>query len=396
MSDVVVVGGGVIGLMSAWQLAEAGLSVTLVERGRCAREASWAGGGIVSPLYPWRYSAPVSALSALSEEVYPGLCDELRETTGVDPQFSRHGLLYLAVEDADAARRWARCQAKPLEDIDADAIRRMEPALADTHWVRQGQGGLWMPTLGSLRNPRLGRALRARLERHPGVELREGCEVTGFKVVAGQIQGVDTATGVLTASRVLVCGGAWSGALLKHLGVGMAVAPVKGQMMVLRPAPGTPRPLSRVVLADGRYLIPRRDGRILVGSTLEHQGFDKRTTSEARVSLYRSAVRLLPALARASIEHHWAGLRPGSPGGIPFIGEVPGCRGLHVNAGHFRNGLVLAPAAARLGVELMLGRTPCVDPAPYRIQREEPAGPVSTPGSTSVSGLAQSTAGNWC
>ena len=391
MRDVIVVGGGVIGMMSAWRLAQAGLTVTLVERGRCAGEASWAGGGIVSPLYPWRYSAPVSALSALSEGVYPALCRQLYDETGVDPQFTRHGLLYLAVDDAEDARQWAQRFGKPLEDIDADAICCLEPGLAETDWLRRQQGGLWMPTLGSLRNPRLGRALRARLERDRRVEVRVDCEVIGFRRRGDDVVGVETVQGRIDGGRILVCGGAWSGELLRRAGVGLAVNPVKGQMMVLKPPYGT-RPLSRVVLADGRYLIPRRDGRILVGSTLEHQDFDKTTTSAARVSLYRSAVRLLPALSRASIEHHWAGLRPGSPGGIPFIGEVPGWAGLHVNAGHFRNGLVLAPAAARLGVELLLGERPCVDPAPYRLGHDA----HHVQDSASPAGLAQSTASNWC
>jgi glycine oxidase len=121
------------------------------------------------------------------------------------------------------------------------------------------------------------------------------------------------------------------------------------------------------VLMDGRYVIPRNDGRILAGSTLEEAGYDKTTTAEARESLYDSALRIIPALAECPVEHHWAGLRPGSPDGIPFIGAVPGIGGLHVNAGHYRNGLVLAPASTRLLVDQLLGRTPIVDPEPYRL-----------------------------
>ena len=123
----------------------------------------------------------------------------------------------------------------------------------------------------------------------------------------------------------------------------------------------------RIVLSRDRYVIPRRDGRVLVGSTLEHVEFDKSTTPAARAELHREALRLIPALADCAVEHHWAGLRPGSPIGVPFVGEHPRIQGLYVNAGHYRNGVVLGPASARLLADQMLGRTPALDPAPYRL-----------------------------
>ena len=174
--------------------------------------------------------------------------------------------------------------------------------------------------------------------------------------------------GSVSAGRVIVCGGAWTGRLLAQAGVWLPVRPIKGQMMLFRTplTSGCRQLLERVVLADGRYLIPRADGRVLVGSTLEEADFDKTPTAAARASLHASAVAMLPVLAACEVEHHWAGLRPGSPDGVPFIGAVPGIRGLFINAGHYRNGLVLAPAATRLLVDQLLGREPIVDPAPYR------------------------------
>src|SRR5690606_215400 len=118
----------------------------------------------------------------------------------------------------------------------------------------------------------------------------------------------------------------------------------------------------------GRYVIPRADGRVLAGSTLEEAGFDKTTDAAARESLWHSATSIIPALADCEVEHHWAGLRPGSPDGVPFIGQVPGMPGIYVNAGHYRNGLVLAPASTRLLVDEMLGRSPIIDPTPYRLE----------------------------
>lgn len=363
MKDVLIIGGGVIGMMTAWQLAEAGLGVTLLERGRAGREASWAGGGIVSPLYPWRQQQAISRLSHWSESRYPHLASRLAEATGIDPEYRQRGLLYLDTDEACEARRWARGLGKPLARVDAYGVYAREPRLADGF-----DGGLWMPSLGSIRNPRLVQALRIQLSRLPQVELQEGTVARRLIVGEGRVKGVETSAGPCLAGRVVICGGAWTGRLLEPWGVALPVRPVKGQMLVFKTPTitGSRQWLERVVLRGGRYLIPRADGRVLVGSTLEEAGFDKTPTPEARESLHASAIAILPALAECAIEHHWSGLRPGAPEGLPFIGEIPGVVGLFVNAGHYRNGLVLAPAATRLLVDELLGRTPILDPAPFR------------------------------
>lgn len=357
MRDFLIVGGGVIGMMTTLQLADAGHRVTLVERGECGREASWAGGGIVSPLYPWRYSLPISQLSRWSEGFYPELSLRLLEETGIDPEYRQKGLLYLRVDDERQALSWAREVGKPLERVDADFLYAKEPRALPGLDV-----ALWMPTLGSIRNPRLAKALRARLAAMPQVELRENMPVEHLIIDHGRVAGVKARSERLMAGQVVVCGGAWAGQLLATAGVTLPVRPVKGQMILFKAPPGM---VERVVLMDGRYVIPRNDGRILAGSTLEEVGYDKTTTAEARESLYESALKIIPDLRDCPVEHHWAGLRPGSPDGIPFIGKVPGIEGLHVNAGHYRNGLVLAPASTRLLVDQMLGRSPILNPEPY-------------------------------
>ena len=358
MNDFVVVGGGVIGMLTALELADGGAAVTLVERGQCGREASWAGGGIVSPLYPWRYSAPISRLSAWSEGFYPTLAERLIETTGIDPEYRQQGLLYLNVEDAEQALAWSREYAKPLTRVDADFVYDKAPAVAPGC-----ESALWMPTLGSIRNPRLGKSLRAALDAHPRVRLLENVAVQGILLQDDTAIGVQTANSVLSAGQVVVCGGAWSREILSEAGLALPVRPVRGQMVLFKAPKGL---VERVVLKNGRYVIPRGDGRIVAGSTLEEVGFDKATTAEARESLIKSACEIIPALAECEVEHHWAGLRPGSPTGTPFIGAVPERRHLHVNAGHYRNGLVLAPASTRLLADQLLGRTPIIDPAPYQ------------------------------
>ena len=358
MSDFLIIGGGVIGMMTALQLADAGHQVTLVDRGECGKEASWAGGGIVSPLYPWRYDTAVSQLSRWSEGVYPSLALRLLEETGIDPEYRQKGLLYLNVDDADQALQWARQLGKPLERVGADFVHAKEPGVA-----MADDSALWMPTLGSVRNPRLAKALKARLAAMPQVTLKEQCEVSGFILHGSQVEGVVTSQGPLTAERIIVCGGAWAAQLLSQLNVQLPVRPVKGQMIAYQAPKGL---VQRVVLKDGRYIIPRADGLLLVGSTLEEAGFDKRTDEAALASLKQSAEAILPALATCPVAHQWAGLRPGSPTGIPFIGALPEWSNVFVNAGHYRNGLVLAPASTPLLVDQLLGRAPLIDPAPYQ------------------------------
>jgi len=216
-----------------------------------------------------------------------------------------------------------------------------------------------------IRNPRLLRALRAALDVH-GVCLLEQVEVQGLAVAAGRVQGVRVDGQALSADAVVLTTGAWSAQVLQALGVASehppAIEPVRGQMMVLN-APHSG--LRRIVMSEGRYLIPRKDGRVLVGSTLEYVGFDKATTEAARASLHAFALRLCPALAGAPLEAHWAGLRPGCPQGIPYIGEHPDIEGLFLHAGHFRNGLVMGPASTELFVQGIEKEASLLDAAPY-------------------------------
>ncbi|GLX12499.1 putative D-amino acid oxidase [Pseudomonas straminea] len=356
-ADVIVVGGGVIGLLSAYQLAMAGKRVTLLDRGSVGSEASWAGGGIVSPLYPWRYSQAVTALAHWSQDYYPGLGERLLADTGIDPEVHVTGLYWLDLDDQADALAWAQREGRPLHEVPVESAYGQVSALGAGF-----QRAIYMSGVANVRNPRLVKALRAALQRLPNVTLREHSPVVQFVREGTRIAGVQIAAGELLAEQVVVAAGAWSGELLQSLEMSLPVEPVKGQMILFKCAQDF---LPSMVLAGGRYAIPRRDGHILVGSTLEHAGFDKTPTNDALVSLRASAETLLPALRDAEVVGHWAGLRPGSPEGIPFIGEVPEHQGLWLNCGHYRNGLVLAPASCRLLADLMLRREPIIDPAPY-------------------------------
>ncbi len=355
--QTIVVGGGVIGLLSAYGLAGAGCSVTLVDASATGTEASWAGGGIVSPLYPWRYSPAITALAHWSQDYYPGLGERLKQQSGVDPEVHETGLYWLDLEDENQALAWAQREGRPLHRVDMAKVHAAVPSL--------GAGfsrAVYMSGVANVRNPRLLKALRGALAKMPNVRIVEHCPVSGFVRNGQQVIGVHTPQGEMRADRVVVAAGAWSGNLLATLGLELPVKPMKGQMILFKCAEDF---LPSMVLAKRRYAIPRRDGHILVGSTLEDVGFDKTPTEDALESLRATAIDLLPSLADAEVAKHWAGLRPASPEGLPFIGAVPGYEGLWLNCGHFRNGLVLAPASCQLLTDLMVGRAPCIDPAPY-------------------------------
>jgi len=360
MSDILVIGGGIIGLLTARELVQAGAEVTLVEMGETGREASWAGGGIISPLYPWRYRDSVTALASWSQGVYPALCTELHDETGIDPEFTRNGLLILDMEELDQALAWAGRHQAQIEILDAEHLHADEPDLGP-----RPARSMRMPAVGQVRNPRLVKSARRALEGR--IALREQEEVLELLVEQGRFHGVRTDKGEIRADQVVICAGAWTAKLLEQLGTKPEIEPVRGQMILFLARPGE---INHITLYKDRYVIPRRDGHILTGSTMERTGFVKATTAEAKEDLYRSAVELFPILKRTPIEDHWSGLRPGSPSGVPYIGAYPGIEGIYLNAGHYRNGVVTGPASARLMADLVLGREPILDPAPYALDAE--------------------------
>lgn len=362
MTDVVVVGGGIMGLLSARELLASGCSVLLIDQQQCGREASWAGGGIISPLYPWRYNDAITALASWAQDCYPNLVQQLEDETGVISELNQCGLYMLDSREKEDALVWAKRFNRAVEAIPVNQLYLKEPALAN-----EFNDVLWMPYIGNVRNPRLLEALKRSLHLNPNCRIIEGQSVQKVIVSEGRAWGVATESQEWIADSVLVTAGAWTSTIQGTSQLDFPIEPVKGQMLVFEPQPDL---IQSMLMKDGRYLLPRKDGRIVVGSTLEFTGFEKEVTEEGKQALLDSAFNMVPALQRAKIEKHWAGLRPGSPGGMPFIGAVGEIERLFVNAGHFRNGLVLAPASCRLVVDLMLGREPLINPAPFSPSRK--------------------------
>jgi glycine oxidase len=359
--DVLILGGGVIGLSAAYFLAREGVRVAVLDKGDFGQEASWAGAGILPPGNPLQARTPLDQLRAHSAALFPTLSAELRERTGIDNGYLRCGGLELGEEeDETAAQEWRR-EGIAFQTLTESALLRLEPNLA----ARRGLT-YHLPDMAQLRNPRHVKALLAACHAL-GVRLRPGCPVHGFQRQGEKITAVKTAEGLLPASRYLLATGAWSDTLLEPLGWQPGIHPVRGQIVLLNS--GAPR-FRHVLLQGARYLVPRPDGRVLVGSTEETVGFDKRTTAAAITGLLTLAHTLVPPLGEAHVERCWAGLRPGSPDGLPFLGAVPGCDNLFVAAGHFRAGIQLSPATALVLKELLLGQKLTVPLEAFRLDRQ--------------------------
>jgi glycine oxidase len=365
-TDILIVGGGVIGLTTAYFLAREKLRIAIVDKGDFGMEASWAGAGILPPGNPDRAASPVDQLRAHGAALFPTLSAELRERTGIDNGYLRSGgLEFLRASGHAAAEEW-RGEGTVAKSLDERAAAKMEPALAS------GLGAaIFLPDMAQLRNPRHLKALLAGCASY-GVAFHAGCPANGFERKGQRVTAVRTACGTLKADRFLLAAGAWTEALLEQFGWTPGIRPVRGQIALLHT--GTPL-FHRILLWGARYLVPRPDGRVLIGSTEEEAGFAKRTTAGAIGELLALAASLVPGLASAHLERCWAGLRPGSPDGLPFLGRVPGWDNLFIAAGHFRAGIQLSPGTGLMLKELLLGQKPTVPFEPFRLDR---------PGATAV------------
>jgi len=363
--DVVIVGGGVVGLAIAYALAREGLCPTVLDRREFGREASWAGAGLIPPDAEGSAETPSVGIRSWSAGLYPAWSAGLWEETGVDIGYRRTGGVDVALTDQEdqalraAAGRW-RAEGIACERLAPGDVPRVEPELNP-----EVKSVYFLPDRAQVRNPRLLRALIAAIGRRGG-RLEPWRGVTGFAVDQSRVTALRTTAGDVACGTVIVAAGAWSGHLLEPIGVHAPTPPLKGQMVLLRGE----RPLIRRIVEHGKnYLVPRDDGRILVGATEESVGFDTRTTSRGVRDLLDHALRLCPILGQAEVQASWAGLRPGSIDVRPYISRAPGLENVIVATGHKRAGLQLAPATALLVADLLLGRPPRLDLGPFRLDR---------------------------
>lgn len=352
---VLIVGGGIVGCMTAMELVKRGCSVTIVERNQIASqtsgESSWAGGGILLPLLPWMYSDQVNALTNDGANAYKQLSQQLQQETGIDINFEQSGFLILPKFDAEAAEAWCARNQMPIQPVKASAFGVQSS---------NGEGALWLPTVCQIRPPYLMQAMRQWLVQN-NVTLLEHTELIPLKQIATLNEWETVSGEKLTAEQFVVTSGAWSFELLKETTAKLNIKPMRGQILLYKPQ----KNLEQIVYKEGFYLIPRRDGYLLAGSTLEDVGFDTEVTEAVRHEISAKAVAIMPELKNQPIIKHWSGLRPGTPENLPTISAHPTIENLYLNTGHFRYGLTMAPASAELVVALMLGDTPQMDAASY-------------------------------
>lgn len=351
MPDLIVIGGGVIGLSIAWELAGQGLSVRVLEQSAFGREASWAGAGMLPPGNLENARTAEARLRGAAHQIWSEWSQSLTSATGIDNGYRRCGAMEVRLPgdgldpDLSSEIETLRAEGVDIETGNISLMRSRIPSLNP-----ETLSAYFLPDFAQVRNPRhlsalqIGCALR-------GVELVAGAGVRQIEIDGDRIAAVGAGSQMHRAAEYVFAGGAWSSELVKPLGVRVDVEPVKGQMVLLQ---AIPSPIRSVIQVGHRYLVPRNDGRILVGSTEERSGFDKRTTAQAIGDLLTFAQRVVPDLKDARFEQCWAGLRPFSATGKPYIGRLPQFTNASIAAGHYRHGLHLSPLTAVLIRQILL------------------------------------------
>jgi glycine oxidase len=370
MVDVGIIGSGVIGLSIARELAGRGLTVRVVSRDRPHATTSWAASGIFPPAPEWPGAGPGDRLTAVSDRLHRQWHRDMLEETGIDNGLAVCGGLYLAVHEAglkrltDEAESW-RSRGCRCDWLAADAVRRAEPSLsaaADSGLIR---GAMLLPHETQIRPPRHLQALEASCRKR-GVEIVSGTAIDSLDRDGDRLRSVRCGDAVHHAAAWVLAAGSWSNEFAEAFGPAVRPRPVRGQIALVQ----LPQSVLRHIINVGlEYLVPRPDGRVLIGSTLEDTGFAPGTTEPAIARMLRFAHRLVPELAAAQPETTWSGFRPGSPDGLPWIGRSLLLSNGFVATGHFRAGWHQSTGTAELIADLITTATPKLDPTPFAVGR---------------------------
>ena len=349
-NEIVIVGGGVIGLSIARELHRQGeRSITVVERGRCGHEASWAAAGMLSPHIDAEKEDEFFRLCKESLSLFPQLADALLDETGVDIELDRTGTIAVAFTDADSDALQAMLGLQAAAGLEVVLMTHADLSREEPHISRSARFGLYYRDDWQVENRLLVKAL-LRYAQLNEIRIIENIPVTRVVESGGRAAGVAAGEKVIGGDVVVLAAGAWSSAIALSKPIA-EVKPIRGQMI----AYSTPSPVLRHVVYSPRgYLVPRRDGRTLVGATVEDAGFEKALTADAVSALGEAALEIVPGLANLDIYDTWAGLRPFASGGLPIVGPVKELPGLFVATGHYRNGILLAPISAAVAADWVL------------------------------------------
>jgi glycine oxidase len=357
VEHVIIIGAGVMGCSSAHRLLEAGLKVTLLEKSIPGAESSAAAAGILGAQSEVSETGPFFELCLASRELFREYAKELESLSGISIDYEDSGVLEVALDPAEgrlaiARAEWMLDRGLRVEVLDREQAKKIEPALTD-HMV----GANYYPDDHQIDPIRLARALAAGVATLGGI-FKSGVVVSGLAVEDGTVIGVETDSGMMPCDRVVIAGGAWSSNLTGLKEVRTKIKPMAGQIIQAETRP----PLFRhVVYGFKGYIVPRADGRVLMGSTLEDRGYDKAVTLAGINRITSMATQMVPNLAQARLSKTWSGLRPAPEDGKLLLGAAKELKNLFFATGHYRNGILLTPITAEVICDLMLGREPKVD-----------------------------------
>ncbi|MEO5328647.1 MAG: glycine oxidase ThiO [Magnetococcus sp. THC-1_WYH] len=361
MEHIVIVGAGVMGTATAHRLLERGFAVTLLEKSLPGAESSAAAAGILGAQSEVSGTGPFLELCLASRALFGEYVRELQELSGVCVDFETSGVLEVALTPSEgrlAAGRaqWMLDRGLEVSLLDREEARRLEPGLTE-----RMVGANYYPRDCQLDPIRLASALAATVGRLGG-RFQTGLQVLGIETHQGSVTGVRTTTGVIQGDAVVIASGAWSTGLGGLPAVRTPIKPMSGQIIQVQTRPAA---LRHVLYGYQGYVVPRRDGRVLMGSTLEERGFDKAVTLDGIHRITSMAREMAPCLGEARLAATWSGLRPAPGDGLPMLGESRHVRGLFFATGHYRNGILLTPITGTIIADLVEKKSPVVDITPF-------------------------------
>lgn len=342
--DAIVIGGGVNGCAVAYNLAKRGKRVVLLEKDRIGSKSSGAAAGMIAAQTELDEDGPLFSLARKSRSMFKNLAIELREVSGVDIELVDKGMYKVALteEQEEELKGIIQIQTRlgeKAEWLTASELRLKEPALST-----EVRGAMYVPKDGHVSAPQLTLAF-ASSAATLGAEVKEFIDVYSIEYENGQVKGVRTNEGLFSSENIIVCTGAWSKKLVEHTEIEIDAYPVKGECFSVK----THKPLvTGSIFSHGCYIVPKKGGRVIVGATVKPHTFDQKVTIDGVSTLMEKAIKLVPEIANAEWEKAWAGIRPQTGDGLPYIGEHPTIQGLFIATGHFRNGILLAPVTGEL------------------------------------------------